>query len=88
MDIESVGEHVEAIVLFGPRSMQPVRIRWKGGVYKIRRVVSSWDQTRGLDRTRHLVVETDKSNVLELVFDKMELSWRIDRVIDREEVDH
>lgn len=80
MPYEDIFESIEAITHFQNGKLVPLRFRWNGRVYRIKRVHSSWKEKIGSERQIHYSVLADSNDCFELLFDTGDFSWQIARV--------
>jgi len=71
-------EPVEMIGHFCRGRVSPCRFRWKGRVYHVASVSSSWESREGAYPRYHYVVRTSSEDVYEIHFDTADLSWTLD----------
>jgi hypothetical protein len=75
---EEILETVEMVSWFGRGGMQPCRFRWRGRVYRITRITSTWESRQGVYRRYHYLVRTRSGDVYEMHFDPENLLWMLD----------
>jgi len=80
MPHEEIHETVDVITFFQQGRLHPLRFKWKGAVYKITRVNSSWSVRDGLSRQFHFSVSADSPDCFELIFDTADFNWELARV--------
>lgn len=80
MSYEEVHDPIEVITFFEQGKLRPLRFKWKGQVYKISRVHSSWSVREGLSRQCHFSVTAGTPDCFELVFDTSDFNWKLARV--------
>jgi len=80
MPYEEIDNPIEIITFFEHGKLHPLRFKWKGKVYKISRVNSSWIIRQGVERSFHFSVDAGTSDCFEIVFNVSDLNWRLARV--------
>jgi hypothetical protein len=80
MRIEEIQEPVEVIALFRKGKLSPLKFRWKGREYPVRRMNCAWTTDEGETRFHHFAVMSDSSDVYELTYDRSSYEWKIENV--------
>ena len=80
MQFEDIGEAIEVIAVFQENRMRPVRFRWNGRVFKIKRINGSWKSDQGAARFHHFSVMAEGPDVYEISYNPERYAWNIDRV--------
>lgn len=80
MRYEDIGDPIEVITLFRGGKMQPLRFRWKGKVYPVRRVNGGWLSDEGSTRFHHFSVMSDSPDIYELAYNSDTQNWDLSRV--------
>ncbi len=80
MVYEEIFEPIEVITFFENGHVRPLRFKWKGNVYRIRRVNGTWS-TRDGDRYQvYFSVNAEGPDCFELVFNAGDFKWQLARV--------
>jgi hypothetical protein len=77
-NVQELGEPIEMIGHFAGGRVSPCRFRWKGRVYRVARVSSTWESRRGGIMNHHFVVRTSAGDVYEISFNTHTLGWTVD----------
>ncbi len=80
MVFEDIFEPIEVISHFKEGVIKPLRFKWNGRVYKIRRFNGHWTSHQGYYKQHHFSVVSDSSDYFELMFDSSNMDWQIARV--------
>jgi len=80
MLLEQIDEPVEVISYFDGERMRPLRFRWRGRAYRVRRVNGVWSDIKGRIRRVHFHVSVSGSGSFELIYDHGSLGWRLGNV--------
>ncbi|NIR47711.1 hypothetical protein GWO43_04565 [candidate division KSB1 bacterium] len=80
MGYEDIFEPIQVITFFEEGKLYPLRFKWKGQVYKIKRVNSHWSVKEGMGRQHHFSVTANTPDCFELVFDTTDFNWQLARV--------
>lgn len=78
--IEEINQPIAVIALYDKGTVRPLRFKWGGRVYRVKKVNHTWSQKIGHSPYLHIAVETDGYNTMELVVDPADLSWRLARM--------
>jgi len=76
--VQELGEPIEMIGHFAGGRVSPCRFRWKGRVYRVARVSSTWESRRGGIMNHHFVVRPSAGDVYEISFNTHTLGWTVD----------
>jgi len=78
--VSEVFEPIEVITFFHKGKLEPLRFRWKGRVYRIAKIYSTWTEAKGKKRLNHFSLCTRESpDFFELTFDRQSFSWELAR---------
>lgn len=80
MSYEEIDDPIQVITFFEEGKLHPLRFKWKGDVYKIKRVNSTWSVQHGATRCHHFSVTAQTPDCFELVFDASSFDWKLQRV--------
>lgn len=80
MVYEDIFEPIEVITFFENGRVHPLRFKWKGNVYRIRRVNGSWSAREGDGQKVYFSVSGDGPDCFELVFNTSDFNWQLTRV--------
>ena len=80
MQFVDVHQPIEMIAWFTGAKLRPLRFRWKGEVYRVRRVNGSWINESGRVRNVYYSVQSDQPDTYELCFNSRDLQWMITRI--------
>lgn len=80
MSYEEISDPIAVITFFENGKLHPLRFKWQGHVYKIRRVNSFWSVQSGIGRRYHFSVTVDSPDCFELIFDASNFKWQLARV--------
>lgn len=80
MAYQEIRDQIEVIVFFERGRLHPLRFRWNGRAYRIRRVNNSWSVQEGTSRRFHFSVTTNSTDCYELVLDVPDFKWELERV--------
>jgi hypothetical protein len=80
MQYIDIRQPIEMIAFFSGAKLKPLRFRWKGQVYKVRRVNGTWFTDEGIVRHVHYSVKADVADSCELCFNSRDLNWTITRI--------
>ena len=80
MQCVDVRQPVEMIALFSGAQVRPLRFRWKGAVYKVRKVLGHWSSDSGMQQQVYFSVRTDLAADCELCFNSRDMHWMITRI--------
>lgn len=78
--LEAVNHPVEVLSLFTDGRLRPLRFRWRGRVFKIRRVSGEWSRREGVGKVHYFSVLAENQDYFELAYDVGQCQWRICRV--------
>ncbi len=80
MSYEEIDEPIAVITFFEQGKLHPLRFRWKGQVYRIKKVNGFWSVQDGLSRKYHFSVSANAPDCFELTFDTADFNWQLARV--------
>jgi hypothetical protein len=80
MRIEEIQEPIEVIALFRHGKLSPLKFRWKGREYPVRRMNCTWTTDEGETRFHHFAVMSDSPDVYELTYNRSSYEWKIENV--------
>ncbi|RMG68059.1 MAG: hypothetical protein D6715_03325 [Calditrichaeota bacterium] len=80
MQYEELFEPIEVITYFREGKLIPLKFRWNGRVYPVRKIHGQWKENQGLARQYHFSVSSDGPDCFELIFDTGDFSWQLARV--------
>ncbi len=80
MHFEELFEPIEVISYFRDGTIQPLKFRWNGRVYKISQVHGQWKARNGEQYQYHFSVSCGSPDCFELVFDTADFTWYVARV--------
>jgi hypothetical protein len=59
------------------KSIYPLRFKWKNRAYKIKKIHFKWDERVGDYKLFHFRVQSDSSDIFELIFDTKKSRWKL-----------
>ena len=80
MKPQIINEPIEVIAYFRTGEIQPLRIRWKSKVYKVREVYSSWVEGKGIDLITHIGCKVDSKENFDLLYDNNSFTWKLEKL--------
>ena len=80
MGYEEIFDAVEVITHFQDGHIRPLRFRWNGRVYPVKRVETQWREPAGSAQILHFSVQSESKDCFELTFDTSNFSWQLARV--------
>jgi len=80
MIFEDIFEPIEVIGYFHEGRLRPLRFKWNGRVYKIKRLNGHWVSNQGYNKQHHFSVISETSDYFELLFDSADFGWQVARV--------
>lgn len=78
--LEAVDHPIEVLSLFRNDRVRPLRFRWRGRVFKVRRVTGEWTRREGVGWVRYFSVLAENQDYFELAYETERNRWRICRV--------
>ena len=78
--LEAVDRPIEVLSLFRDGRIQPLRFRWNGKVFRVRRVSGEWERLEGVGAVRYFSVLVEDRDYFELAYEVFQHRWRICRV--------
>jgi hypothetical protein len=80
---ESLNDPVDVLTAFVGGQLQPLRFRWQGKVYRVRKVTGRWGRREGQTQLQYFSVETARGETYELCFDHRAPRWILSRAWER-----
>ncbi len=76
---ESLSDPVDVLTSFLDGKLRPLRFRWRGRVFRVRKVSGEWTRREGQALLRYYAVETVGRESYELCFDPRGPQWILSR---------
>lgn len=76
---ESLDDAVDVLTAYVDGRVEPLRFRWKGNVFRVRRVSGRWSRREGQTVLRYFAVEAGDHATYELCYDPRGSRWRLSR---------
>ena len=79
---EELNEKIEVAIEHKAGKLTPVRFAWKGRNYNVSMVYANWKEKSPSNTIEHhFSVSTGGPDMYELIFNGIDLSWRLGRVM-------
>lgn len=76
---ESIQDPVDVLTAFVAGKVEPLRFRWKGRVFRVRRITGRWSRREGQTVLRYFSVESRGTETFELYYDPRGPRWVLSR---------
>ncbi len=80
MHYEELFEPIEVITRFRDGKIIPLKFRWNGRIYPVKKVHGHWKEQQGYSQQHHFSVQSDGPDTFELLFDSADFTWQLARV--------
>ena len=77
---QNIEEPIEVLALFQQGKILPLKFRWKGRTYKIKRLENKWKSDAGEKNCWHFSVCDSASNLFQLTYNEEYRTWQLSKL--------